>query len=466
MAANVSVSAVVMAAGKGTRMKSDIPKCLHRVWGVPMAEWVCRAVRESGVRKTILVVGHGADLLRSTLGDEHYAYAYQLEQLGTGHAVLMARQALATHSGPVVVLSGDAPLIQAETIQTLIERHLDSGARATLATYVADDPKGYGRVIRARDGRVKAIVEEKDCTPEQKLIREVNTSVYVFDSKLLFKRLPRLKRSNVQQEYYLTDIVADLHKLGESVMAVHFEDGAQFAGVNDRWQLAEASNLMRMRILRRHALAGVSIVDPATTYIGPEVELEPDVQVEPMTALSGKTRVGRNTVVGPQSVIADSVIGEQCVVLMSHLNGATLADGAKCGPFAHLRPGAILGPCAKVGNFVEVKNSELGERACAAHLAYIGDASVGAHANIGAGTITCNYDGFSKHRTVVGESAFVGSNSTLVAPVNIGDRAFVAAGSVITGDLPEGSLGIARVRQEVKPGWADGYRKRRRETSP
>lgn len=465
MAANVTVAAVVMAAGKGTRMKSDIPKCLHRVWGVPMAEWVGRAVRESGVRKTVLVVGHGADLLRSTLGDEQYAYAYQLEQLGTGHAVLMARQALATHSGPVVVLSGDTPLIQAETIQTLIERHLDSGAKATLASYVADNPKGYGRIIRARDGQVKAIVEEKDCSPEQELIREVNTSVYVFDSKLLFKRLPHLKKTNVQQEYYLTDIVADFHKLGEPVMAVTFQDGTQFAGVNDRWQLAEASNAMRMRILRRHAMAGVTIVDPVTTYIGPEVVLDPDVYVEPMTSLTGSTRVGRNSVVGPQSVIADSDIGECCVVLMSHLNGVSMAEGSRCGPFANLRPGAKLGPGVKVGNFVEVKNSELGERACASHLAYIGDASVGAHANIGAGTITCNYDGFGKHRTEVGEGAFVGSNSTLVAPVTIGDRALVAAGSVITGDVPEGSLGIGRARQEVKPGWADEYRRRKHEQS-
>lgn len=454
-----------MAAGKGTRMKSDLPKALHAVCGLPLVEHVGRAMKGAGVRRPILVIGHQGDLIRATLGEEHYAYAHQPEQLGTGHALLMTRDMLASHRGPVLVAPGDTPLVTSDDLRQVVEHHVRSRAAMTIATCTLDVPTGYGRVIRDETGSVKAIVEESDASDRERAIREVNSSLYCFDAEPLFEALPRLGNANVQGEYYLTDLVKLFVAKGLRVEAVPLP-AESMLGINDRWQLARASALLRERILRAHCLAGVTIVDPATTFIGVDVEIEPDAAIAPMTILEGKTRIGAASVVGPNVRMVDSVVGHECVVLMSHVHGARIQDGARVGPFAHLRPGTVVGPRAKVGNFVEVKNAVLGEMASAAHLAYLGDATIGERVNVGAGTITCNYDGFEKHRTTIGAGAFIGSNSTLVAPVTIGEGAFVAAGSTITADVPDNALGIGRARQENKEGWAIAWREKRSRERP
>lgn len=459
MSSHPSLSGVILAAGKGTRMKSETPKALFRVCGLPMAELVGRAMSEAGVDHTVMVVGHQADRVKSELGYQ-YAYALQAEQKGTGHAALMAQSALEGRTGAVLIAPGDAPLLDGESLKKLACQHWESGAKATLATCVLTDPHGYGRIIRDSSGKVVQIVEEKDCTPDQRAIREVNAGIYCFDIARLFEVLPLLKNSNAQGEYYLTDAIAEIAANG-TVETVEF-DALTATGVNDRWQLAEAEAQLRRRILRGHALNGVTITDPASTYIGLDVEIEADVEILPMTTLVGKTRVATGTTIGPSSCVIDSQIGPNCRILISHVHGAIMKEGSKCGPFANLRPGAVLGEGSKVGNFVEVKKATLGPGAAASHLTYIGDASIGANTNLGAGTITCNYDGFSKHRTEIGSDAFIGSNSTLVAPITIGDGAIVAAGSVITSDVPADALALGRSRQENKEQWAPPWRERKR----
>lgn len=462
---SVPVAAIILAAGKGTRMKSDVPKVLHPLCGASMAEHVGRAMRAAGVRKPVLVIGHMGDMLRARLGEEQFAYAWQHEQLGTGHAALMARNALASHKGPVFVMPGDVPLIRPETLEALLETHLREGAAATLATVDMDDPTGYGRILRSPEGWVLGIVEEKDCTPEQKAMREVNPSVYVFDSEALFDVLPKLGRQNAQNEYLLTDAIGVLASLGKKVVAVKGKDPVEYWGINDRWQLALAAKEMRRDLVRRHALAGVTIVDPDTTFIAADVEIDADVTIEPMTILEGKTRIAVGSVIGPSSRVLDSVVGEGCHVLMSHLNQAVLGSKVKVGPFANLRPGAVLLDGVKVGNFVEVKNAQIGDRSSLSHLTYCGDAQVGSGVNIGAGTITCNYDGFEKHLTRIEDGAFVGSNSTLVAPVVVGANSMIAAGSTVTQDVPPDSLALGRARQESKPEWASRWRENKRRRS-
>lgn len=426
-----------------------------------MVEYVGRAARGAGVRRPIIVIGHQGDLLRSKLGEQNYAYAYQQEQMGTGHAALMARDMLRTHKGPVLVLPGDAPLLTEEALSALLAHHFASAATATLATCIADNPFGYGRVVRDGDGHVSEIIEEKDATPDQRQIKEINTSIYCFDCESLFDVLPKLGNSNAQGEYYLTDSVAAIYKKGGRVETVVFQDGSLLMGVNDRWQLAEAAAKMRSRILQRHALNGVTIEDPNSIHIGADVDIGPDSTILGMTVIDGASKIGSGCVIGPMSRVNDSEIGDECHVLMSHLNLAVMKEGSRCGPYANLRPGAVIGERVKIGNFVEIKNATLGDNTSVSHLTYVGDASVGSGANIGAGTITCNYDGKKKHRTTIGDGVFVGSNSTLVAPLTIGENAFIAAGSVITGDVPADSMGIGRARQEVKEGWAKRWRERK-----
>lgn len=454
----MGLAGIILAAGKGTRMKSEVPKVLHLCAGLPMVELVARALRGAGVDRTVVVVGHGADLVKIALGDSH-TFALQEEQNGTGHATLMARDALTGFDGHVLVTAGDTPLLTAEALREVADQHLAANAVATVATFVTDNPYGYGRVVRGESGAPARIVEEKDASPEERQIREVNSGVYCFEAQALFELLPQLGAANAQGEIYLTDVVAKLASSGRRTLAVELKEEL-FMGVNDRWQLAEASRLMNQTILRRHCLNGVTIVDPASTWIGADVTIGPDTVIEPMTTIGGNTKIGAKCHLGPQSKIDSSVIGDECRVLMSHLNAARMEAGSKCGPFAHLRPGAVLGEGARVGNFVEVKNATLGSGSAANHLTYIGDAKVGAKANIGAGTITCNYDGFRKHTTEIGEGAFVGSNSTLVAPVTIGDGAFVAAGSVITKDVSADALAFGRARQEEKEGWAQRWREK------
>jgi bifunctional UDP-N-acetylglucosamine pyrophosphorylase/glucosamine-1-phosphate N-acetyltransferase len=450
---------IILAAGKGTRMKSDLPKALHQVGGLPMVEWIGRAMAEAGIERIVIVIGHHGEMVEKALGDR-YEYVWQREQLGTGHAARMTEEVLGGHKGPVIVAPGDAPLLNAEVFRRLIAAHQDSVC--TFATALVDDPKGYGRVLRDESGAPTRIVEEKDATPEQRAIKEVSAALYCFDGPSLYRELPKLRNDNAQGEHYLPDLIAMFSQSGRTVRAVLFEDERVLLGVNDRWQLAKAESEIRAELLRKHALNGVTLIDPATTTIGADVEIGEDTIVEPCTSLLGRTVIGTGCRIGPNTRIQDCRIGSKSRVLMSHAVRATLGDNVHCGPFANLRPGAILGDGVKVGNFVEIKNSVLETNVSASHLTYIGDADVGAETNIGAGTITCNYDGFTKSRTTIGRNVFVGSNATLVAPVTLGDGTMVAAGSTITRDVPENAGAFGRARQETKEGWAEKWRDKRR----
>ena len=455
-----NLAGLILAAGKGTRMKSDLPKGLHEVAGVPMVQLVGDAVRAAGASSPVVVVGYKGELVREAMGSADYRYAEQTEQLGTGHAALVAADHFKDFEGPILVTPGDTPLLSATTLAALVAQLHTEKAQVAMATFVTVEPGSYGRIVRDEKGHVAAIVEAKDALPEQMQILEVNPAVYVFDSKLLFEVLPTLKNANSQGEYYLTDAIAEIRKRGGKVVATVFDDPDEFMGVNDRWQLAEASRIMRLRILRYHAMNGVTIVDPSSTYIGQEVRIEPDVTIQPMTVIEGSTRISAGAQLGPNAWIKDSTIGKGCRVFMSHIDQATMDDESRCGPFSNLRPGTRLGNKVKVGNFVEIKNSQIGDKTAISHLTYIGDATVGSETNIGAGTITCNYDGYSKNKTEIGSGTFVGSNSTLIAPVKIGDGAFIAAGSVVTHDVPDDAMAVGRARQENKEGWAASWRER------
>lgn len=458
---NVHASGIILAAGKGTRMKSELPKVLHRACGLPLAEWVGRALVGAGIPNPVMVIGHGGELLQEALGDR-YQYVWQREQLGTGHAALQAAELMAGASGPVIVASGDTPLLTAQILRALLDHHRNQQAVCTIATFKADDPTGYGRIVREATGnRVARIVEQKDANEDELKIGEVNSGLYVFDSVALFDVLPSLGNENAQCEYYLTDAVQHLAAAGGTVTAYCIEDGAALNGVNDRWQLALADEVLRERILRTHAVKGVTFQDLKNTYVEADVEIGPDTTILAGSHLRGSTTIGEQCVIGPNTTLNNCHIGNGCTLLMSHLVQAKVGNGVKVGPFANLRPGTVLEDGVKIGNFVEVKNSTLGAGVASSHLTYIGDAVVGVGSNIGAGTITCNYDGFEKFRTEIGAGVFVGSNSTLVAPVTIGDGAFIAAGSVVTHDVPADALALGRARQEVKEGWVLRWRKRK-----
>jgi len=456
----MAIAGLILAAGKGTRMKSELPKGLHAVGGLPMVEIIARALAGAGVTNIALVVGYGADQIREALADRPYRYAEQTEQLGTGHAARMAESLFADFEGPILVTPGDTPLVDSEALKKLLAEHKESNALCTVATFTAPATEPYGRAVRDDAGRIKCIVESRDASPEERAITEMNSAVYCFDARTLFRILPTLKDDNDQREFYLTDVVRIIYEESQRTHLVHFDDPALFDGVNDRWQLAQAEAALRKRVLRRHALSGVTIVDPATTYIDQTVEIGADTVLLPGTMLVGDTQIGSGCRIGPNTRITDSRIGNQVEIVMSHLDRATMANHTRCGPFANLRPRAVIREGAKIGNFVEVKNAELGERSAVGHLAYIGDATVGAGSNIGAGVITANYDGFGKHLTTIGEGAFVGSNSTLIAPITVGNGAFVAAGSTISRDVRENALAIGRGTQVEKEGWAQRWRAR------
>lgn len=459
---DTKVAGLILAAGKGTRMKSDLPKGLHAVCGLPMVECVGRAMIESGIRRPVVVVGHGADKMRASLGEEKYDYVLQDQQLGTGHAALMAKDTLANWDGPVIIAPGDAPLVTGDAFKTLADHHIRTGAKVTVVTCVLDDPRAYGRIVRDDQGRAMAIVEEKDASEEQRRIKEVCVSVYCFDAETLFAILPTLSSENAQGEYYLTDIVAKVYTKGDVVETLVFNDPELLLGVNDRWQLAEVSQIMNRRILRQHCMNGVSVIDPATTWIGADVRIGVDTTILPMTLLEGSTAIGSESVIGPMTRILDSEVGDECVIHSSRLDRAIVGDGVKVGPFANLRPKTVLSNRVKIGNFVEIKNAELHDSVSVSHLTYVGDAEVGEGTNIGAGTITCNFDGFIKSTTKIGKGAFVGSNSTLIAPIEIGDGAVIGAGSVIDDDVPPDALALGRAKQEVKEQWAKQWRERKK----
>jgi len=456
----MSLAGIILAAGKGTRMKSDLPKGLHKVCGVPMVEQIARELRHAGVARPVVVVGHGGDRMIETLGEE-YDFAWQHEQHGTGHAAMMASSFFQNPTGYVIVAPGDTPLISADVFRQLAENCRNAQAQCAVAVVELDDPSGYGRVLFDAEGP-KQIIEHKDCTDQQRAeLKMVNSGIYCFEAKVLFEVLPQLKNTNAQGEYYITDVLAAIRERGEKVIAYDPRDQNILLGVNDRWQLAQCAKLLRESILKRHALNGITIIDPDSTYIEPDVEIGVDTILEPGTILEGRTIIGEACHIGPNTRIKNSTVGARSVVLMSHLDRAKLGADGKCGPFANLRPGADLAEGVKIGNFVEVKNAKLGPKVSASHLSYIGDGEVGAGTNIGAGTIFCNYDGFLKHWTKIGENVFVGSNSTLVAPVAIGDGAIIAAGSVITHPVGENALALGRSRQEEKPEWALSWKTRK-----
>ena len=447
------VAAIILAAGKSTRMRSRMPKPLHPLCGLPMTAHVIRACQRAGIERIVVVVGHEADAVKAGLGSE-VEYALQDNPRGTGDAVNSAKDLLGDWAGTIVILVGDMPLLPVASLETLLARHRESHAAATLLTALSEDATGYGRIVRDSSGNFVRIVEQKDASPEEQKIREWNPSIYAFQGPELWRALAEVRPNNAQGEYYLTDTVGILAAQGKPVLAVPAADARLVVGINNRVELANVAEIMRLKILNEMMLSGVSITDPASTYIDVGVTIGQDTVIEPNTHLLRGTTIGEQCVIGPSTRIERSALGNNVRVVMSQITESVLGDGVKVGPFAHLRPNTRLAENVKIGDFVEVKNSTLGVGAQASHLSYIGDADIGAGVNIGAGAITCNYDGVHKYRTVVGDGAFIGSNSTLIAPVTIGAGAFVAAGSPITEDAPPGALAVARVRPTIKPDWA------------
>ena len=446
---------LILAAGEGTRMRSDLPKVLHPISGRPMIEWPIAAAREAGAGKVVVIDGPKRALAEAL--PEGVVVAIQEEPNGTGDAVRSATDHIA-HDDIVLVLYGDVPLITADAIAALATAHEESGAAATMATMELEDPRGYGRVVRGADGSVERVVETKkpgDATPEEEAIREVNTGIYAFAGGDLVKALGELAPNNAQGELYLPDVLPLMRADGKEIAAHVVTDSALTLGVNTRVELAEARRLAQERIHREHQLNGVTIVDPASTLIEADVEIGKDTIIEPSTFLRGATKIGARCEIGPLTTLIDTTAGEECRIVHSYLDGAWLENGVSVGPFAYLRPNAHLRDKAKAGTFVEIKNSEIGEGTKVPHLSYVGDADVGAGSNIGAGTITANYDGANKHRTTIGANVRVSVHTSFVAPVKIGDGAYTGAGSVITDDVPPDALGIARERQRNIEGYAE-----------
>jgi bifunctional UDP-N-acetylglucosamine pyrophosphorylase/glucosamine-1-phosphate N-acetyltransferase len=458
------VAVAIMAAGKGTRLKSQLPKVLHEVGGMPLLEHVITtAVRLIPATDVYTIIGHEADRVRAAMQHTGVNFVLQSEPKGTGHALMVARDALAGYDH-VIVLSGDAPLISSETIGQLRDFHLREKAAMTLLSAELENPFGYGRVLRggSRSSEVKQIVEEKSATAAQKKIHEINSGFYVFAIKDLYGNINELSTANPHSEYYLTDMAAVFRKAGKRVVAWPTLTPNEVLGGNTRAELADIDQQMRMAKCQQLMTDGVTIFYPATCVIDNDVEIEADSVVEPYVQLLGKTKIGTGCRVRSYCVIRDSEIGDGVTVQPGCLmEGAHISAGAIIGPYSHLRPGSEIGEGAHVGNFVETKKIRLGKGSKANHLTYLGDAEIGAGVNIGAGTITCNYDGVNKHKTLIGDGVFIGSDSTLVAPVRVGSGAYVGAASCITEDVPDDSLALGRSRQVVKEGWARDKRTRR-----
>lgn len=448
------IHAVVLAAGQGTRMKSKLYKVLHPVCGKPMVQHVVDTLASMRVEDVIVVVGHGADAVRSTLG-ERVTYALQKEQLGTAHAVQQAVPFLQAKEGTTFILYGDVPLLSEETLTALLRYHEEQQVAATVLTAVVPDPTGYGRIVRSETGEVLRIVEHKDATPSERAIREINTGIYCFDNQKLLKALAQVKNDNAQGEYYVTDCIGILRQAGEKVAAFEAVDPDETMGVNDRAQLAEAEAYMRRRIAVRHMKNGVTIVDPASTYIEADVVIGADTVIQPGTFLRAGTTIGADCVIGPQADLTNVQVADRVTISYSVMVDARVEADSTVGPFAYVRPGTEIGPHVKIGDFVELKNAKIGKGTKVPHLSYVGDAEIGEGVNIGCGTITVNYDGAVKHKTVVMDGSFIGCNTNLVAPVTVGQNAYVAAGSTITQDVPDEALAIARERQVNKPGYAN-----------
>lgn len=440
--------AVILAAGKGTRMKSKVYKVMHLINGLPMIEHVFRSVKTSGVDEIVTIVGHGAETVQNALGSASH-YALQEKQLGTGHAVLQAESQLEDKEGATLVICGDTPLISAETIQELFDYHEQNGYKGTVLTTHVDNPYGYGRIIRQSDGNVTRIVEEKDATDEERSINEINTGTYVFDNQLLFKALHTVGNQNASGEYYLPDVVEILRQQGHLVGAYMMPNREEATGVNDRIALSKASKLMQKRINHFHMQQGVTIINPETTYIEADVIIGSDTVIEPGVQLRGNTIIGNDCIIGAYSDIRDSKVADRVMITQSVIEESSIETGSTIGPFAHLRPNSKLEADVHIGNFVEVKNSTVGAKTRAGHLTYIGDADLGNNINLGCGTIFVNYDGKSKHRSTVGDDAFIGCNANIISPVTIEEQTIIAAGTTVTDNVPPRSLAIGRARQKI-----------------
>jgi bifunctional UDP-N-acetylglucosamine pyrophosphorylase/glucosamine-1-phosphate N-acetyltransferase len=455
------VSIIILAAGKGTRMRSELAKVLHQAGGRPLLEHVVRACQPLKPAQLLVIVGHQAEAVRELAEKIGAQTALQQPQRGTGHAIQMARRAIRKSAKLAIVVAGDAALLRTQTLAALLDTHRRGEAAATILSAEVPDAAGYGRIVRDAEGRVAAIVEEKSATPEQREIREVNSSIYCFTLEKLWPCLAALRPENPHRELYLTDAISLLRQRNERVLAYIARDPNEVLGCNTRSELAETDRVLRARKSAEVMDSGVTMYLPETIFIDPEVAAGADTVIEPGVQLLGKTRIGARCEIGAGSILRDARVDDDVVIgAHSNLESCRVAAHALVGPFARLRPGADIRAGARVGSFVELKNTVLHEGARAPHLSYLGDATIGAETNIGAGTITCNYDGFAKHETKIGSRVFIGSDTALVAPVRIGDGAYVAAGSIITENVPADALGIARGRQVNKPGWAKVRRRK------
>ena len=447
-------TSVILAAGMGTRMKSKMPKVLHKVCGKPLSKWVIDASEAAGADKVCAVVGHKAETVKEVLGDV-CKFALQAEQKGTGHAVMQAIDVIKNSKGEVVILNGDTPLITAETINKAIEYHKNNGNQATVITAILDDATGYGRIVRDNDGSVLKIVEQKDASKEEKKINEVNSGMYVFDAQSLVYAHDKINPNNAQGEYYLTDTLEILLSAGKKIGGYAISDNDEIRGINDRVQLNEAEKIMQKRINEYHMRNGVTMRNPESVYIEDGVEIGNDTEICQNVTIKSGTKIGSDCVIGSGSMLDRAVIHDGVDVLSSVILESEVDEGTHVGPFAYIRPNCHVGKEVKVGDFVELKNSNIDDGTKISHLTYIGDSDVGKRVNFGCGTVTCNYDGKKKYRTTIGDDCFVGCNTNFVSPINVGDGVYIAAGSTITEDIPENSLSIARARQVNKEGWKD-----------
>jgi bifunctional UDP-N-acetylglucosamine pyrophosphorylase/glucosamine-1-phosphate N-acetyltransferase len=462
-----NIATIILAAGKGTRMKSDLVKVLHPLLGVPMLSYpIDLSLNGIKAEKTVVVVGHQADLIKERFKDPHVQFVLQREQLGTGHAVLQAVPLLRGFTGMILILCGDVPLVKANTLLSFMEHSRGKESILSVLTAVVENSFGYGRILRNGEGWLERIVEEKDASEEERLIREINTGIFCVRSSFLIDGLRGIGKENAQGEYYLTDLVEIAGKRGLRCSAYRVADPMEVMGINTRVDLAIAHEVLRQEKLRDLMLSGVTVIDPKTTYVDSLVEVGKDTILYPNCTIQGKTRIGERCILEPNSKISDSVLSDEVVIRSnSVITESKIDQGAVIGPFAHLRPLSEVKTKAKIGNFVEVKKSVIGKGSKANHLTYIGDSVVGEEVNIGAGTITCNYDGFEKHQTIIGNRVFVGSNVELVAPVKVGDRSSIGAGTTITKDVPAGALAISRVKQKNIRGWSKKIDLRRKKIS-
>jgi len=445
--------AIIMMAGMGTRMKSDVPKVLHEVCGLKMGEWVLNACTAAGVKNRVVVVGHHAEEVMAAFQGE--TFALQHPQKGTGHAVMVGLEKVPQSASTVLILSGDVPCLKPATISRLLKAHKKFQCEALVLSFFPPDPGGYGRIIRDNDGRFTSIVEDKDLKGDLRDTCECNSGIYVFERSALADSLKKVKPSKRSGEYHLPDALQHIMRAGGKVEVVWIEDWMEAAGVNNRAELAEVGHYLRWQIAESHMMKGVTIVDPAATWIGPKVTLGRDCIIMPGSIIMGSTKVGEGSTIGPNSQLENVQVGKKCKIVYSVLENCRVDDGVSIGPFAHIRPGTRIRKGAKVGNFVEMKNTDFGEGSKSGHLTYLGDAIVGNKVNIGAGTITCNFDGEKKNVTVIEDDVFVGSDSILVAPITIGKGAYTAAGSTLTQNVPPGALAVGRAKQVVKEGWVE-----------